>query len=167
MVRSKVVALVVLVVLLIMSLAGNLAQWQLSRRCDTEHSEKVKVVIRKVKVKDPAEVADKAVGKVTMNTRDADPCDMPKVEVSDSDTLVTLPITQKVYADSNYVAYVSGYMPRLDSLLFLNKETEREIVDVKVKKPPRLRIGVAVGPVYGVLNKQFDVGIMLGVTYSF
>lgn len=81
---------------------------------------------------------------------------------ADSITL-QLPITQNVYADSTYTAYVSGVSPRLDSIFVYPR---REIVTKTIKKPPnRWHIGVTAG--YGFTPKngpQPFVGV--GVTYS-
>lgn len=84
------------------------------------------------------------------------------IDNTDSITL-QLPITQNVYADSTYTAYVSGVSPRLDSIFVYPR---REIVTKTIKKPPnRWHIGVTAG--YGFTPKngpQPFVGV--GVTYS-
>lgn len=86
-------------------------------------------------------------------------------EIIDNIDSITLqmPITQNVYADSTYTAYVSGVSPRLDSIFVYPR---REIVTKTIKKPPnRWHIGVTAG--YGFTPKngpQPFVGI--GVTYS-
>ena len=83
---------------------------------------------------------------------------------------VQIPITQKVYEDSTYTAYVSGYRASLDSLIF---RTPREIVTVKevtIKektKPKRWGVGVQVG--YGITMKgipQFTPYVGIGVSYN-
>ena len=78
---------------------------------------------------------------------------------------VVLPITQKVYDDANYTAYVSGYNPSLDSLIF---RMPREVVTIKeYSKPKRWSVGVQVG--YGVTLKgtpQFAPYVGVGVSYN-
>ena len=78
---------------------------------------------------------------------------------------VVLPITQKVYDDANYTAYVSGYNPSLDSLIF---KMPREVVTIKeYSKPKRWSVGVQVG--YGVTLKgtpQFAPYVGVGVSYN-
>ena len=78
---------------------------------------------------------------------------------------VVLPITQKVYDDANYTAYVSGYNPSLDSLIF---KMPREVVTIKeYSKPKRWSVGVQVG--YGVTLKgtpQFAPYVGIGVSYN-
>ncbi|UWG05592.1 MAG: hypothetical protein [Bacteriophage sp.] len=79
---------------------------------------------------------------------------------------VQIPITQKVYEDSTYKAYVSGYRPNLDSLFVYPK---REIITIReTTKPKRWSIGIQAG--YGITlrqNPQFVPYIGVGVTYSF
>lgn len=40
---------------------------------------------------------------------------------------ITLPITQKYYSSENYKAWVSGYMPKLDSIYTFNTHTKETI----------------------------------------
>lgn len=83
-------------------------------------------------------------------------------EASKSDSVdVELPITQKVYADSNYTAWVSGYNPRLDSLSI---RTVREVVTVKeFRKPKRWNVGAFVG--YGITPKGMQPCVGVSVNY--
>jgi hypothetical protein len=78
---------------------------------------------------------------------------------------VIIPITQKVYEDSNYTAYVSGYDPRLDSLIF---RMPKEVVTIKeYQKPKRWGIGIHAG--YGMTIKgtpQFTPYIGIGISYN-
>ena len=78
---------------------------------------------------------------------------------------VIVPITQTVYEDSTYTAYVSGYRASLDSLIF---RMPREVVTVKeYSKPKRWSVGVQVG--YGVTLKgtpQFAPYVGIGVSYN-
>lgn len=78
---------------------------------------------------------------------------------------VQLPFTQRVYEDTNYTAYVSGYNPSLDSLIF---RMPHEVVTVKeYHKPKRWSLGVQVG--YGMTLKgtpQFAPYVGIGVSYN-
>lgn len=78
---------------------------------------------------------------------------------------VIIPITQKVYEDSVYKAYVSGYNPHLDSLILLNSH---DVISVKeYHKSRRWGIGVQVG--YGMTitpSPQFAPYIGVGVYYK-
>lgn len=83
-----------------------------------------------------------------------------------SDSLhVNIPITQKTYSDSNYVAYVSGFMPQLDSIQVKSKIitiTQKETVT----KYHRLNFGLAGGLGYGITTKKPDIFIGVGVTLN-
>lgn len=71
-----------------------------------------------------------------------------------------LPITQNVYEDEDYTAYVSGVYPRLDSIFVYPK---REVVTIK-KPPKRWHIGPTIG--FGVTPKGLQPYIGISVTYS-
>ena len=80
-----------------------------------------------------------------------------EAEVMDS-VQVELPITQKVYEDSIYRAYISGYNPNLDSII---------IIPPTIVKKRRWNIGLQIG--YGVSIKQhpsFVPYVGIGLTYS-
>lgn len=80
---------------------------------------------------------------------------------------VTLPITQRMYRDSNYTAWVSGYQPRLDSIHTYNKMvyTTRTIERTITKPPRKWGIGINAGYGYGINSKLFEPYIGVGVTY--
>ena len=76
---------------------------------------------------------------------------------------VELPITQKVYGDSTYRAWVSGYRPSLDSI-----EVYRKTITIErtlVQKPKRWSIGMTGGYGYGLLHGRPDVFVGVGVSY--
>ena len=76
---------------------------------------------------------------------------------------VELPITQKVYGDSTYRAWVSGYRPSLDSI-----EVYRKTITIErtlTQKPKRWSIGVTGGYGYGLLHGRPDVFVGVGVSY--
>lgn len=76
---------------------------------------------------------------------------------------VELPITQKVYGDSTYRAWVSGYRPSLDSI-----EVYRKTVTIErtlVQKPKRWSIGVTGGYGFGLFQGRPDVFVGVGVSY--
>ena len=94
---------------------------------------------------------------------------VPKESQSVSDTeirdsaSVEIPITQKVYSEENYTAYVSGYQPSLDSLII-----NSPVQTVRIKdKPKRWGIGVQVG--YGVTigsTPKFAPYVGVGISYN-
>ena len=77
---------------------------------------------------------------------------------------VDVPIEQKVYSDSNYTAWVSGYRPRLDSISITHKEVSfHNLVNNKGSK--RLYLGIQVG--YGITPRGMQPYLGLGVSYKF
>jgi hypothetical protein len=82
-------------------------------------------------------------------------------ETADSASVI-IPITQKVYEDSLYRAYVSGYDVALDSI-FINSRTTVLTVTNKAKQK-RFHIGVTAG--YGLTPQGFQPYLGLGLSYS-
>lgn len=75
---------------------------------------------------------------------------------------VEIPISQTVYEDSSYTAYISGYRAQLDSLIFRQK---REVVTITKWKPPkRWSIGIQAG--YGASRHGMEPYIGIGVSYN-
>lgn len=80
--------------------------------------------------------------------------------------LVEVPIEQRVFADSNYTAFVSGWRPVLDSIritapTMVIKETVKQ-------RAPRFSFGLTAGPSV-LYNGNFHAGLGLtaGLTYNF
>ena len=88
-----------------------------------------------------------------------------------SDTLkdsvfVQVPIEQKVYSDSNYTAWVSGYNPRLDSINITHQEVSHKLVNnSSIGSNKRLYLGIQVG--YGITPRGMQPYLGLGVSYKF
>ncbi len=95
-------------------------------------------------------------------------CFLPKQEKAgtapehkDSVTVV-VPIEQKIYSDSNYTAYVSGYRAKMDSIIFYPR-TER--IYMKEFKPPnKWHIGLSAG--YAVTPEGLRPYVGIGISYS-
>ena len=85
------------------------------------------------------------------------------VRVADS-VEVVVPITQRVYGDSLYRAYVSGYRPRLDSI-FVYPRTSYITTTVK-EKPKRWGIGLQAGYGYSP-GRGMSPYLGIGVSYNF
>ncbi|MBR2236333.1 MAG: hypothetical protein IJ887_00410 [Prevotella sp.] len=92
-----------------------------------------------------------------------DTCNIgPVIIPADSDSLiVTLPITQKVYSDSTYTAYVSGFDAKLDSI----KVFSQMVTVTKKEPPPAFTFGVQAG--YGITPAGMQPYLGLGVQYNF
>lgn len=84
-------------------------------------------------------------------------------------TFVEVPITQKYYhEDSLFDAWVSGFLPQLDSINVYQKTTTVEVTKYVQQPPPRWTFGVTAGP--GILydgKLHGGVGIVAGLQYRF
>lgn len=87
--------------------------------------------------------------------------DSLSIELDGDSLTVTLPITQKVYSDSTYTAYVSGFDAKLDSINVYSKL----VTVTKREPPPAITFGVQAG--YGITPKGMQPYIGLGVQYNF
>lgn len=74
---------------------------------------------------------------------------------------VIIPLSQTVYAAGSYKAYVSGYRPKLDSLVFT--ERHYETTRLVTKKTSRWSIGLHAG--YGITPRGFQPFIGIGVSF--
>ena len=78
---------------------------------------------------------------------------------------VQVPIEQKVYSDSNYTAWVSGYHPRLDSISITHQEVSFHNKLVNNNGSKRLYLGIQVG--YGITPRGLQPYLGLGLSYKF
>ena len=89
--------------------------------------------------------------------------------LSDIPDSIEVPRTQKVYSDSTYTAYVSGYEPCLDSIFVRQKIVEHSIVEtrtVATKKFRRWNVGLIGGYGYGIKSKEVEPFVGVGITLS-
>ena len=80
---------------------------------------------------------------------------------------IEIPITQKIYEDSTYQAWVSGHNPKLDSLRIFQPVTTitHTITNTEVRyKTKRWGVGVQAG--IGVTPSKIEPYIGIGVTYN-
>lgn len=75
---------------------------------------------------------------------------------------VYLPITQKIYKDSLYTAYVSGYRAKLDSIEVYSKTLTMFIRE----RAKRKRFGLGVQAGYGITGNKLSPYIGIGVNYN-
>lgn len=88
--------------------------------------------------------------------------------ISETDSTYEIPITQKVYEDSLYTAYVSGFHASLDSIYIRNRiitNTIRETITNTVTKKKRFGFGVQAG--YYMTPAGFLPGVGLGLHLNF
>ncbi len=158
-----------MVFLLIASIVANVLLWKRSQV--EEHRE---IFIDTIPYLQPVPVDSLVVRYVTEKLPLATKPTVP-VDTVSIDTLVTvsrgetkdsievvLPITQKIYEDSTYRAYVSGYHPALDSINIFRRN---EVVYIRSPtKPKRWGIGIQVG--YGITPKRAEPYIGIGISYN-
>lgn len=87
-----------------------------------------------------------------------------------SDTIIVrdsipVPITQKEYQDSVYHAWVSGYLPNLDSIK-VNQKTVVNTLTVTNTLYRRWNVGITGGYGYGFVSKKLEPFIGVGVSYN-
>lgn len=87
-------------------------------------------------------------------------------KIARKDTVwAVVPRTQKRYVDSTYMAWISGYEPRLDSIEVYQKTT---VVTKSVEgrgKSKRFSVGLTGGFGYGVFTRKPDVWVGVGCTW--
>lgn len=79
----------------------------------------------------------------------------------DSSLVAYVPIRQKVYKDSSYTAYVSGYNANLDSLIIRSK-----VITQTRTKYRRWNLGIIGGYGYGFQSKKLEPFVGLGITWN-
>ncbi len=89
----------------------------------------------------------------------AEPDTLPAEATPDSAEVV-IPITQKVYKDSTYTAYISGYRATLDSLAIYPQTR----IITRTPKPKRWGLGVLAGA--GATPEGIQPTVAVGVTYN-
>lgn len=85
------------------------------------------------------------------------------IVVRDSVT-VPIPITQKVYKDSAYTAYVSGFMQNLDSLKVYQRTVTNTTIQYVPSKPKRWGLGIQAG--MGMTPQKIGPYIGIGISYN-
>ena len=96
-----------------------------------------------------------------------EPAAANNVIVDTTQVQVQIPITQKVYRDSSYTAYVSGFEPSLDSLTIHIPHRVTTITNTSRHKQSRWSVGLQVG--YGISlspTPKYSPYIGIGVQYS-
>lgn len=77
---------------------------------------------------------------------------------------VIIPMSQKVYEDSTYRAYVSGYNAKLDSI-FVFRRSEY-ITKTRILRSPPKRFSVGLQAGYGYTPKGFQPYVGIGVSVN-
>lgn len=154
----------ILGILLCVSLIANIALYV---RHGTIKSEKVydttKVtIVDSVKKSFPVPVDNSIIKYITKPLAVAKDSVTKEIAQSANDSMkVQIPISQKVYEDTLYRAYVSGYEPNLDSITIKQKTTY--ITHTIRDKESRFRIGLQAG--YGLTPKGMMPYVGVGLSY--
>ena len=135
----------------------------------TKTTVRTKVIHDTVTVREPVFVTERAVRTDTVllpvaRTR-TDTALLASDGPKDSVRAV-VPITQKVYADSTYRAWVSGYNPKLDSIQVYRQTVVTTKTETVVRKR-RIGIGVQAGYGYGFRYGGLEPYVGLGVSWNF
>lgn len=127
---------------------------------------KSETVVGTIKVPRPKKIDDTELSKGIPDSFPSLSQPVPTAEVEDS---LELEITQKVYSDSTYTAYVSGYRPNLDSIFVRQKiitNTIHETRTIREKEFRRFNVGLIAGYGYGLQSKTFEPFIGVGLTIN-
>lgn len=149
----------ILGVLLCISVVLNIVQYlEHSRIISEKVCDTTKVtVVDSVKKSFPVPVDSFVVRYITKSL----PKDSATKQHRSDSVKVQIPISQKVYEDTLYRAYVSGYEPNLDSITIKQRTTY--ITHTIRDKESRFRIGLQAG--YGLTPKGMMPYVGVGLSY--
>lgn len=182
--KEKIYIIVIwLVVALCLSLGYNYKQYRDLQEQTTKIKEKIVVKYKEKKDSMPDAKKETVVGtiKIPVPKQIQDPWISDNLsesvldsvgisdKLSDIPDSIEVPRTQKVYSDSTYTAYVSGYDPCLDSIFVRQKIIEHSIVEtrtVPTKQFRRWNVGLIGGYGYGFKSKEFEPFVGFGLTIS-
>nr|WP_314698851.1 hypothetical protein [uncultured Prevotella sp.] len=100
--------------------------------------------------------------KVSKDDNDDSLLSQPAEQDGGDSAAVVVPITQKVYEDSTYKAWVSGYEPQLDSIFVYQKT---QVINHYIREKPKYwGIGLQIG--YGCTGKELRPYVGIGVNYN-
>lgn len=88
----------------------------------------------------------------------------PDIDIAETDSTYEIPITQKRYEDSCYVAWVSGYHANLDSI-YVNSKIITNNVTTTITRKKKWTYGLQGG--FYLTPKGVQPGIGLGLGYNF
>lgn len=170
--KSRDYIIVVLIVLLFLSVFVNI--WQHNRYNNLIPEERIVTIEKIDTIRDTIPVIVKEniirVDKDTFNVYKIihDSLYIDSIQSKDSlGVVVDIPITHRVYSDdSTYVAYVSGYKPKLDSIDVFRKEIIIERTIGVRDKSKRWGIGPFVGVGYDIGNNRAGAVIGVGISYN-
>lgn len=164
-------AIIIITILLVASVIANVVLW--NRAGPEEEVEKVITTYDTIPYRQPVPVDSVVLRYVTEKLPVADQpskpiasyeaavdsavCQSPKDSAE-----VVIPITQKIYEDSTFRAYVSGFHPALDSIqIFQRKET------IYIRSPTKnKRWGIGIQAGFGLTPHRVQPYIGIGISYN-
>lgn len=120
----------------------------------------------KVKTDTVTIVKPKVITQIQLKT---DTALLPVIDQRTESVYVQVPITQKIYNDARYTAYVSGYKPSLDSINIYNTTvTVTKTIEQKPKTGGiKIKPSIQAGYGYGLITKNSDIYVGAGVSLTF
>lgn len=158
---KKTTILLTLAICFLASVLLNVLLWNRHPKVETKIVTHTDTIYKDTVIHEPPIVETKITERVVY-------VNVPVPTDSTKDTIsVALPIEQKRYEDSLYIAWVSGYNPNLDSIALRlpTIHTETTITQPVIKKAPRLSAGVQVGAGVGVIYHKPDIYAGVGLQY--
>lgn len=144
-----------LLLLLMGSIGCNVYQWRKSRDLAPHGADTIRITDT-VTIREPVVVESLVVRNVVKTLRVVDTISIVKNDTLVDSVQVIVPITSKMYQDTDYIAWVSGYLPRLDSIRVYRHTS---IIN---KRERRWNFGAQAG--YGVTTKGLSPYVGFGVT---
>lgn len=164
-------AIIIITILLLASVIANVVLW--NRAGPEEVVEKVITIYDTIPYRQPVPVDSVVLRYVTEKLPVADQPNMPAAtfesvvdsavcQSSRDSAEVVIPITQKIYEDSTFRAYVSGFHPALDSIqIFQRKET------IYIRSPTKnKRWGIGIQAGFGLTPHRVQPYIGIGISYN-
>lgn len=128
-------------------------------KCDTIY----KTRIDTLKIAQPIYIKQKEIRRDTIKIN----IEKQLVKQVNDTVFIDLPIEQKVYSDSSYTAWVSGYNPNLDSINIFQKEKtiliNQNIINNKKK---RFSIGPSFSVGYDIKHNNLSPTVGLSIQYN-
>ena len=128
-------------------------------KCDTIY----KTRIDTLKIAQPIYIKQKEIRRDTIKIN----IEKQVVKQVNDTVFIDLPIEQKVYSDSSYTAWVSGFQPSLDSINIFQKEKtiliNQNIINNKKK---RFSIGPSFSVGYDIKHNNLSPTVGLSIQYN-
>ena len=175
--KERVVSCIVsgLFAALCVSLFFNYKQYRDLRERPDKVEVTTTVTTNEKTVREPEPKNEREVGRISVPVKKVSEKEREissdSTEVSEALELVgdsiVIPITQKVYEDSLFTAWLSGYQHNLDSIKVKEKIVSTTVTETRTDTEfRRWNIGLTAGYGYGINGRKPDFFVGVGVTYN-